>query len=301
MIAGINHLLFWNLAIALFESVVLVFFFRRPFGKSLLALIVANYLSAGLGGSFISPAIAAWWSFDVRNLWLLFGLMLFITYLITVTLEAPFVAFLFRRDPAWKRKTVLASLVIQSLSYIFLCGYFWTKSNTSLLTQTQVVERTALALPEKVQVYFISETDGDLYTGTLARGQWRRVFDLDSRNRNDDVFVWRASGEAAQWQLVIRKWDDTSNHSNLVFIPGFSPREVAPLPGINGVPEEKLQHVVSGCCAAPKLGGAQSSSWNFRAGRWPGEGLLGAPNDASYKVKYCSPWRQFSLGGTFAS
>ena len=46
------------------------------------------------------------------------------TYLLTIVLEWPFVAFCFFRADRWFHKSVVASLIVQSASYVVIFGWY---------------------------------------------------------------------------------------------------------------------------------------------------------------------------------
>ena len=90
---GMLHLVFGNLLIGVLEGILLAQLFTLSKKKCIGLLILANYLSSWIGGLLLSRAISSTFPLNLNNAWMLFWLMVLLTYIITVVLEFPFVAF----------------------------------------------------------------------------------------------------------------------------------------------------------------------------------------------------------------
>jgi len=139
MWAGMIHLVIGNALVGLLEGLLLAWWFRVPRAKAVGAMIVANHISAWLGGLFIRGAIVRALPMDLTNGWQWFWIMVVVTYFLTLVLEWPLVASGVRGAQAWLMRSVRASLLIQSSSYILLFGWYWMASGTSLYTMMHVV------------------------------------------------------------------------------------------------------------------------------------------------------------------
>ncbi len=201
MWANFLHLVVGNALIGLLEGVLLAKVFGLPKKRCVALMIVANYLSAWLG-TFLIPPASATLPWTLHNVGKLLGVVVIVTYVLTVILEYPFVAFAFRGRRWWLRKAILGSLLVQTVSYGLLVGWYWMASGTSLYTGVQVVEPSRMSLPQEVVVYFISAEDGDVYSGTLAEREWTRVAELASTHRNDRLLVWPSDGDPDSWDLM---------------------------------------------------------------------------------------------------
>lgn len=286
MWAGMLHLVFGNLIIGIVEGILLAKLFGLTKRKCIGLMILANYLSAWLGGLVIGNAIARVLPMGLYTAWPLFWLMVLVTYMLTLFLEFPFVALAFRGDSAWRRKSIRASFVVQSISYVALFGWYWLASGTSLYTKTDVVELSSISLPEKVLVYFISVNDGDVYQGSLREAQWKHFFDLDSARRNDRLFVKPSDTETNAWDLMARL--ETDEHRKPQIVPIQERFAVVATPSWRSTHTDPPQYEGSwfNFGQVPKLGDAESSPWEFWSGFWPIEGLRGTQTNSGERVHF---------------
>lgn len=286
MWAGMLHLVFGNFIIGIFEGILLAKIFGLSKRICIPPLILANYLSAWLGGLVIAKTVAHALPMDLYNAWPLFWLMVFITYVLTLLLEYPFVAVVFRGDPLWRQKSVRGSFLIQTLSYVILFGWYWSVSGTSLYTRTKVVDASAISLPEGISLYFISVDDGDVYGGLLHERQWQNVFDLNSSNRNDRLLVRPSPQTTNTWDLVARL--EMADHRNPQFVTmeqQFCSIATPPWRERNTDPPQ-YEGTWFNFGQVPKLGNAETSSWKVWAGFWPGEGLRGTETTTGKRASF---------------
>lgn len=286
MWAGMLHLVFGNLIIGIVEGILLAKFFGLAKRKCIGLMILANYLSAWLGGFVIGNAIAKALPMGLHTAWPLFWLMVLVTYILTLILEFPFVALAFRGDSSCRSKSIRASLFVQSISYVALFGWYWLASGTSLYTKTEIVELSSISLPEKVLVYFISVDDGDVYEGSMRGAQWTNVHDLNSSRRNDRLFVKPSDTETNSWDLMARL--ETDEHRKPKIINLKERFAVVAAPSWRSTITDPPQYEGSwfNFGQVPKLGNAQSSSWEFWSGFWPIEGLRGTQTNSGQRVHF---------------
>jgi len=286
MWAGMLHLVFGNLVIGLLEGYLLAKFFRLPKGKTIGILILANYFSAWVGGLFLRGAIVQAFPLDLNNAWHFFWAMVGLTYLITLGLEFPFVALAFRRDPQWLRNSIRGSFVIQTVSYLFLFGWYWLASGTSLYTRMEIVQLSAMSLPEKVLMYFIAADDGNVYVMNLKTPERRKVYDLKSTDSNDRLFVRRSSANTNRWDLVARLVTEARRNPRLVTVEEGFATEAAPTwrSTHTDPPQEEDSWFNFGQVA--RLGSAKESRWDFWSGFWPIEGLHGTQTNTGAQVGF---------------
>ncbi len=286
MWAGTFHLLFGNLLIGLLEGIILAKVFGLPKRKCISLLILANYLSAWLGGFIIAKSISYNLPMGLHTAWSLLGLMVIITYLCTLLLEFPFVAFAFRGDPSWLRKSIIGSLLIQTVSYSILFGWYWLASGTTLYTNTEVVDISSISLPEKIFVYFISADDGDVYAGSLKHRQWQKIFDLNSTHRNDRLLIRPSSQDKKSWDLIARLEVPDRQKPKLVTIR----KQISSVgaPAWRDINSNSSQYSGSwfNFGKVPKLGDAESSSWEFWSGFWPIEGFHGIESNSGKEISF---------------
>jgi len=286
MWAGMLHLVFGNLIIGIAEGILLAKFFSLRTGKCIGLMILANYLSAWLGGLIIANGIAKALPMGLYTAWPLLWLMVLVTYLLTLFLEFPFVALAFRGDSMWRLKSVRASLFVQSISYAALFGWYWLASGTSLYTKTEVVELSSISLPEKVLVYFISGNDGDVYEGALRKANWKKICDLNSSRRNDRLFVKPSDTQTNSWDLMARLETDEHRKPKIVTVEERFAVVAAPSWRSTNTDPPQYEGSWFNFGQVPKLGDAQSSSWEFWSGFWPIEGLRGAQTNSGQRVHF---------------
>ena len=283
MWASMLHLVFGNLLIGIAEGALLAKVFGLSARRCIGLLIMANYLSAWLGGLFIGNAIAKVLPMGLHNAWPLLWLMVFMTYALTLLIEYPFVAIAFRGDSSWRQKSIRGSLIIQTLSYFFIFGWYWLASGTSLYTKTEVVAISSISLPEKVLVYFISVEDGDIYMGSLQDRQWKKIFDLNSSRQNDRLFARPSDKNVNSWDLVARLDTDDRQKPNLVTVAEqFSFNSPQRDDILTALPQDESSWFNFG--PVSRLGEAQSSKWDFSSGFWPIEGLSGTEKISGERV-----------------
>jgi len=174
--AGMLHLAFGNALIGLGEGLLLARLFSIPKRKSVWIMILANYASAWLGGLLARGAIVHTLPLDLNNGWKWFWLMVVVTYVMTLIIEWPLVAWCLRGKQGWLKRSLAASLGVQSASYVVLFGWYWMASGTSLYTKRNIVAPADLSLPDSVFVYFIGPVDGNVYKRQLAVGAAEMIF-----------------------------------------------------------------------------------------------------------------------------
>lgn len=300
MWAGAFHLLVGNLVIGVLEGILLAEIFGASTKKCIALLILANYFSAWVGLSIAHP-MARDLPMTLHSAWPLLWLMVAVTYVLTLILEFPFVAFAFRRDPAWRRKSIRGSLLIQTASYAVLLIWYSFPSSASLYVGTDVVKASSMSLPENVLVYFISVDDGDVYAGSLRERQWRRVLDVSSSRRIDYLFVRPSPRSADSWDLVASLGTGTPLEPNIITVAEHYAADAVPARrSTRSDPRSDEESRPNLFGVAPRLGDAQSSSWEFSAGFYPVEGLLAteANSQKTVRLSFETPFLRWTVGNT---
>lgn len=301
MWAGMLHLAFGNALIGVFEGLLVAWRFSLPKRKAVLLLIAANYFSAWVGGLFLRGAIVHALPLDLNNGWRWFWIMVVLTYLITLLLEWPFVAFCFRRTERWLPRSVRANVLVQTASYVVLFGWYWMASGTSLYTRLRVTSPAELSLPANVVVYFISEKDGDVYRRGLAESTATKVYTLGSRNADDRLFARPNSENRDRWDLVARLRTNESRDgkfvevlTNLLVEATLDERATLRSP-----PQYEGTWFNFG--EAGRLGSATNSAWKFRTGFWSIEGLTAQKSGSRERIhfSYETPFGHWTIRNAF--
>jgi len=170
MWAGMVYLFGGNVVLGAVEGAILAKWFRLPFKRCIGWMILANILSAWVGQVLLtSVALNAMGYADLNSLHLILVASLVIAWLLTLLIEWPFTALCFSGGADWLRRSVLATVVIQTVSSALLGAFFMMASFFSLLTDHRIVASDDLPWPEGLLVYYV-----DLDRQTIC------VYDTDS-------------------------------------------------------------------------------------------------------------------------
>ncbi len=293
MLAGMFHLLAGNALIGVFEGFLLSWGFSTPRRKSIALMILANYFSAW-AGAFGLVWLNGIVNVDLAHLKAWFLLMAFVSYIATLFLEWPFIAFLLRGEPGLLKRSCKAVLLTQTASYVLIFGWYWLVSGTSLVTQWQAVSSVELPLPDKVAVYYIADDKGSpsVYRvfGDCSRKE--EIMKLKDSSVCDRLFAWPSQDDPKLWDIYVHD-GESRNSKRILLLKGVA-REAA----VNEAPENEkalLRDVYGGWMnfgTALKLGEARSSKWEFWTGFWAAEGLRGsnAISKESLWVSYETPF-----------
>lgn len=160
MWASMLHLVFGNAIIGLVEGLFLGSIFKCSKGKSVLILIIANYVSACAGGYFVAGYLPSLADVTIQNIQYWFLVFVVVAFVITLLIEFPFF-WLALRSPEYSfRRVLVATLVIHAVSYALLFGWYWMASGTSMMSDLEVVSVDEMEVSEPYALYFISR-EGD--------------------------------------------------------------------------------------------------------------------------------------------
>jgi len=285
MWASMVHLVIGNVLVGIGEGALLGWLFSVSLRRSIPVMILANYTSAWGGGLFLRGAIVQALPIDLNNGWKWFWIMVVATYCMTLILEWPFIAWCFRGTQDWLRRSVRATLVTQSASYVLLFGWYWMASFTSLYTAMNIVAPPDLALPESVLVYFIAPADGNVYRRSLTGGAGEKVFDLHSQDKNDRLFVRPSKSDKNHWDLVASL--ETKDRRHPLFVDVLTNMLVEAAPDWHSTFEPPTYEGTGfNFGEAQPLGNATHSQWKFRTGFWSGEGLRATDQTTGQSVRF---------------
>jgi hypothetical protein len=277
MWAAMLHLAIGNAFIGIFEGLVLARFFKLRIRTCVFAMIPANYFSAWVGGLFLNHEISEVLPFNLYNAWHWLWVMVGITYLMTLILEWPFVFFCFRKESNRFKKSLRGNLLVQSLSYVLLFGWYWMASGTTLYTKMNIVPSSQIAFPKQGIVYFISETNKTVCALDLVSHQIKKVNPLKEVDRDDRLFVRPSVVDTNNWDIF-----ETSKKilicSNLDVTAAQTWRD-------KNNPD-RIEGTWFNFGEVPKLGVAMKSDWKFRTGFWPIEGLHGVRTNSDEKIYF---------------
>jgi len=278
--AGMLHLTIGNALIGIGEGLLIARLFKLPKGKCLLLLIPANYFSTWVGGVLIEQKLIDHLPITLNNGWTWFWILVVVTYSMTLVLEWPFIAWCFRGDEEWKPKSIKATLISQTASYVVIFGWYWIASGTTLYTQIHVVPLSEIIVPSSVRVYFISPSDGNVYEKTFSSEPAQKRWELHSISQRDRLFV-KPNSNSDGWDLMalLNGKDQRELKVGMQVVAAPDPRSL-----ITNPPQYESTGMNFGEVA--KLGAATQSPWQFWVGFWAAEGLQGENKDTKEKVRF---------------
>ncbi|MEN6451800.1 MAG: hypothetical protein ABFC96_15020 [Thermoguttaceae bacterium] len=298
MWAGMLHLVFGNFFIGVGEGLLLALLFRRPKLACMGVMILANYFSAWVGMLFIeavSQRLQA--DLDLYNTWQWIWRLVAVTYVFTLLLEWPFVALCFRKSERWFRKSVWASLIVQSASYLVLFGWYWSASGTTLYTEMAIVQPSQLSLPDGVTLYYIADSDGDVYAWSAGQPESKRISELGSCGQNDRLFAEESTKERGRWDLVARlQTADPKEADYKVLLRGLT--ATAATETIHRYrTDERAVATWGNLGDVPRLGAGAKSDWTFDTGFYSVEGLCGKNAKDGRRLRFSleTPFVQWSV------
>ena len=259
MIASWLHLFFGNTVIGIAEGLLLVLMFRKNVLLCIAAMIVANYFSAWVGAGILgcireTRAV----DLDLYNAWRWLWIMVAISYVLTILLEWPFVALCLRNHDGWLRKSIYGSLVVQSVSYVVIFGWYWSASDRSLYTDLRVVQPSEISLPEKTIVYYIAASDNDAYAMDLGEGTTRRVGKLTSVGNAKRFLVKESKETPGHWDLIATNEIDRRS-------AGITKTVVADFSRVAARPQNP-----EGDGDVLQFAGASNTDWELQLDSWHG-------------------------------
>jgi hypothetical protein len=281
MWAGTLHLVFGNLIIGTVEGLLLARVFQRPRRLSVLSMIVANYASAWGGMLFLAWLGDGAGLVTLDNIRLVHAAVMPVAFAATVILEWPFVALCFRRSSGWFKRSVLASLLVQTVTCLPILGWYTLASVLVIPDRLQVVPLADMSLPPDVLVYYIAERDGNVYRRPLA-GPDELVHRLDASQRYNGLLVSPSMIDSGRWDLRAGL-DARAKVGNSVTVCSSFASRVARRR--KDGPEEYPEHYgVPGSAAC--LGNAEQSPWRFSAGFSVGWGLHGVRENGQERMRF---------------
>lgn len=263
-----------NALIGILEGYLLTWIYRIPARRSVPLMILANYFSAWVGWVWLSEFARNQNDLTLYNVQRFLWGMIAAAYVATLWLEWPFVAISIWGKGHDLRRSFVASLFVQSVSYVLLFGWFGMASVRSLLTDVTLVPSEQIPLPPNVRIYYIANEDGDIYSREPSAGKVEKVFDLDSTDLSDCLWFDEPEMTTGPRELVaLQESGDFNNpkivHTGIIVANANCPK------GENNFPAYRQRDPTPSSGTATRLGAAQNSPWSFVAGYWPLQGLSG--------------------------
>jgi hypothetical protein len=282
MWVGFLHLTIGNLLIGIAEGLLLAWIFKLKCWKCILYLVGANYFSA-FAGLIIIRAFTHHQTLDIYNVWQFLVKMVFFTYGCTLLLEWPFFALCFRGASHWFRKSVVASLIIQTASYLLLFSWYLNAMDRTLHREVNIVPASQIAVPQGVEMYYISENDGGVYCRDFIGNKARKICDLPSRDQHYHYQLNARLSESQNGKIDIYadlswEWSYRPQYANPV------QKDVACTTTLE---QSRANQPIL------RLGEVQHSSWEFRYSDFSGGGIYGKTAQGNtiqfaFETPFCS-------------
>jgi hypothetical protein len=144
--------------VGIVEGLILADWFRLPKKNCVQLMIIANALSAWVGQRIVPMivvgAIGPW---DLYTLRLQFSVYLLIAWLATLILEWPLTVLCFQGRSDWWSGSLMATAVIQTVSWFLLGGFFFISILLNPLPDHHIVPPDDIPWPAGLVVYYFDE------------------------------------------------------------------------------------------------------------------------------------------------
>ena len=175
----------------------------------------------------------------------------------------------------------------QTVSYLLLLGWYGLMGDTSLYSGNNVVPLASMRLPKDVTLYYISAEDGDVYRRKLADPKAASVFDLNSKNPQERLFVGPSAEAKGRWDLLAHAARGTGRFDYGLTTPIIPQINAIVAPERVVMVDESPYYAPTGANygPVPRLGSAESSPWEFKTWDWGAPGLTGKRADSGAQAR----------------
>lgn len=205
-------LYFGNAMLGIAEGAIIARAFRRRMLVCIPLLIIANYASMGVGlylfglGERRSPVPDRLFEIPLHHPNAILWLCLLISFVVSLVVEWPFVLLAFAKAKHALRRSLMAVLLANAISYPLLILLFSDSTNT-IGDEVTVTDLSEIVPPSlQATVYFIGD-DGAVYTINLD-GSYLTLFRHTTATGIHDVLGWVPldAKDEESWQLVLDRW-----------------------------------------------------------------------------------------------
>jgi hypothetical protein len=209
MFAYVLHLIIGNAFIGLIEGELLSRWLHIPRKNTTEVVIIANYASAWGGMLFLGRLAGSLPMMTIENVHIWLYLFIAFAFLLTLIIEYPFFWFLLRKQENSIRKTLKATVIIHSITYLLLLAWYGWNSHTSMLTQLDVVLAPQLQPKEEYVLYFIT-SEGNQAVRSNLEGKQPEIVEFSEFAsvipQNGDFRTVTQLAENANWEYEISVW-----------------------------------------------------------------------------------------------
>jgi hypothetical protein len=225
MWASVLHMAFGNAIIGVIEGLLLAWIFKCPKKRSILILIVANYVSAWVGRVFVVDYLTSLQDITIESILFWFMALVGVAFFVTLLIEFPFFWFALRSRERPFRQALKAIPLIHGISYALLFWWYWSASGTSMMTRLQVTSPNEITLTEPYHLYYLSSAGDQVLRMDLndPNHSTELVTESDAPHRNDRLFAREVS--ESDFDLFVRLESEVrDNEERRLVLDSFSER-----------------------------------------------------------------------------
>ena len=181
MWASILQLIWGNVLIGIVEGLFIKFVYKAKLLRSILIMILANYVS-WIAGYFLIDLYQNLFIntvFDIKFVFEAWITSLIVLYLITVLLEAGFVYWIFRRNKTYKTSVIISSIV-NLISYTGIIIIYLQCSSYTFFSKTQIDQTLLDKRNEKLIIYYIDRKGKSVNTYDFDSKTIHKITDIDT-------------------------------------------------------------------------------------------------------------------------
>lgn len=283
------HLFFGNIILGLLEGLAVALLTRQRVGFCVPVMIAANYFSSWFGGVCIGRAIIHLAQPDIYSGWRWFWVMAVVAYLLTLVLEWPFAASIIRKRTDWLRRSIIVTLLVQTVSCAGLFWYYWATHHQNLYSSVRVVPLAEMSVPRGIEVFFVEATGSAVCVLDLDNLSVRKVATLPSfelLNRLETQLSRSASNRCDLCAALALPGDELVSWP--VVLPSFKPVEAV------AWREDPVTLQIVSMVEALPLGVAKGSQWRFNL--WGRDGMMVVDTRTESRTEFAwftpyMPWR----------
>jgi hypothetical protein len=268
--AGMLHLVVGNIFIGFLEGRIIAAFLGVRKASAVSIMIAANFTSMLIGyfsfeGFELTLAPKFLGEQPLYNARPLLIMLVAASFVLTVLIEWPFCLAAVRKLDSRLKKSIFASVLVQTVSYALLVPFYFLASGTSLFTRMDIDRSVVAKSKDPVMIFFISPKDGDVYRIGLNGSGLEKVCVFGGKDKVARLFLRKAE-DSAMWDLWIRP--DRSKSSDTMLVSGLTSGAAEPNPF-----REDNEYTWFNFGAAADMRAEDKRSWNVRTGFWAFEGL----------------------------
>jgi hypothetical protein len=180
-------------------------------------MVLANYFSFILGEWYLLQGLrifsgAVLGSEPLYNAHRFIWLSVLVAFVLTILLEWPFCFWILRKKSKSFRKSIAATVLVQTLSYAVLLVFYVSLGAVELYRHMDIDRNLVRSQDENVWVYFVSNDDGDIHRIRLDGTDRQKAFDTDLSSaqrgiKTCNILLW-PNDEPNAWDFWLCRDED---------------------------------------------------------------------------------------------